>query len=681
MHFLVKQHDQFQFQLRLWIGGVTEVEAVRLVRECGWKFKGPMTSYDSKFDYYFFVYKPWGENDLTPEFYAQLMIGAVLRKDSSISVFYVAKESPDSIYINTDEDFVGEEDYEDYESDEDYDGDDSESTNVPGEDQDENGKEGSPLEDQDLEPAGIATIEPETTSENSDQFGGQDESNGHSIINKEKYQANTQTPIGGDTRELENPTSLLDALDNSVNSLLESVSTPSDLLLGPTPLASFELARSRLAELYGRLTLTLLAAGYLEPSESVVSSILAVAPSAISNLPGECVLKVATWVAKELTGRPDLVSGFLERVEQLPPALLLELAKSYEKINAYDKMLKVLRMLEGDSYKLAEVYRLFARAYRDSDTEKAEHYILRAYHEDPENYQLIEEVLAIVQDRTQRLKVVDEYLSRITTWSEALKARNLFEERVRCLAEFSGPSNKAFINAVLDLMEVTGYDQLKCVQFYNTYVKPVKLGHRDLMSILTSMPSCPEVLDEVERIAVEETARLPRADTAVLRDAYMMLRSERPETARTILELYRESVAEFERDPLVDMGQTGLNYQVIEDHEIDLKNERIVIVGGAESVRRRIVVELGERFGVDSVAEIPPSWERNLTQDEVNRILKGASIIVLITGAIKHATSNMVNNWLKRQKRRPRVVYPAGRGSSGVLIAILNALTSDVAAS
>lgn len=70
MDILIRQHEAFP---RVWVSHADRSEAVRLLKACGWKYKGPMDSYDPNYEHYFFVYKPWGKNDLTPEDFAAVV--------------------------------------------------------------------------------------------------------------------------------------------------------------------------------------------------------------------------------------------------------------------------------------------------------------------------------------------------------------------------------------------------------------------------------------------------------------------------------------------------------------------------------------------------------------------------------------------------------------------------------
>lgn len=119
-----------------------------------------------------------------------------------------------------------------------------------------------------------------------------------------------------------------------------------------------------------------------------------------------------------------------------------------------------------------------------------------------------------------------------------------------------------------------------------------------------------------------------------------------------------------------EAGSDALAHDLAVEQWPDLSDERVAIVGGTPQVREKVVAVVREQCRPRSLVEVPPSWERNLSQSDVDRLLRGATFVVVTTGALKHLTTNMVSNWEKRQRHNPRMVYPQGRGVSGVLTAI-----------
>lgn len=82
----------------------------------------------------------------------------------------------------------------------------------------------------------------------------------------------------------------------------------------------------------------------------------------------------------------------------------------------------------------------------------------------------------------------------------------------------------------------------------------------------------------------------------------------------------------------------------------DLSRHRVALVGGMRNVRAKVKAILEEHCKPRAVVEVEPSWDRNLHQADVDRYLHGATMVVVITGAVTHKTTNTVANWERRQR-------------------------------
>ncbi|WP_460039943.1 hypothetical protein [Thermaerobacter litoralis] len=686
MKAMIVQHETYSFQLRVWLGDISEGEARKLIATCGWRFKGPYESYSQGYSYFFFVYKPWGKNDLRAVDFAGIVKQAAWELDIGVSQILYGDEVPDQEYdlgLTSQDDDQDEEDQEDgfdepideqddelndedeepcEDGDEDYEAntddheDDSDDEYEDGEEEDE---DAFPLRQNDV-PMDESALDVIVDHEGGD---------GHTI---DRPAAGQHMKPHIDGHHLEEIADRMEELHSALQPLIHQVGRSKlDNYGGPI------MRIRRLAgDIFAETTLSLISLHLLSPTEETLRTAIQISPNALLRLDESSVDRLAQWAVHVLQNHPDLVVRLLEPVPQKTNEMKLHLAQAYLELGQVEDLMVIAKQLEDQGYRLSEVYHLLALAFKDLEPHLAESYIKKAVQANPNNRQAVKDAVEIIRLRDELLAFLDQHLERLSSGIEMYRSRDLYEEKVRCLVEYSGVSNRALVDAILDLMEAYGFAEERCWSFYEQYARKSNLSSRDLMDILTSMGSGNRVLKEIENLALSEIGKSAGADATVIEDACIALQaSGREDGARELWELYMNERCELEKKGM--FGSRAEPAQLFQhlagvDQWPSLMDHRVAIVGGTQRVREKVVDILKRHCHLRSVAEVPPSWERNLSQSDVDRLLRGATFVVVITGAMKHLTSNMVSNWEKRQRHNPRMVFPRGRGVSGIIASILH---------
>lgn len=104
--------------------------------------------------------------------------------------------------------------------------------------------------------------------------------------------------------------------------------------------------------------------------------------------------------------------------------------------------------------------------------------------------------------------------------------------------------------------------------------------------------------------------------------------------------------------------------------ERPLQGRRIVLAGGDAPTRSRAAKRL-VGYGAARVTEVPPAYEVNLSQDQVQERMKGMQVVVVNWRQTKHQTTDAISAALERLRPKPDRLYAPGTGFSSVLTTVL----------
>jgi tetratricopeptide (TPR) repeat protein len=108
---------------------------------------------------------------------------------------------------------------------------------------------------------------------------------------------------------------------------------------------------------------------------------------------------------------------------------------------------------------------------------------------------------------------------------------------------------------------------------------------------------------------------------------------------------------------------------VPEEQELDLRDKRVAVLGGSESIRTWVRRDLRERFDLEQLREVPPSWESRANKDKVRSAIDGADLIVVVTNYMGHDLTDCLKAVMTDAQKKIRR-FPQSSGKSGIVHAV-----------
>lgn len=174
-------------------------------------------------------------------------------------------------------------------------------------------------------------------------------------------------------------------------------------------------------------------------------------------------------------------------------------------------------------------------------------------------------------------------------------------------------------------------------------------------------------------------AELVRMLVNTYRDAAVVLIDRLPQGDAMLLDVIVRTLSQIKSSEAEDLRALW-NYKLQElgqatlqgpssAIEYPLAGQKIAVAGGDAPNRRRAVDALRDRGA--SVVEVPPAYERHMSQDEINERLTGCDLVIEVWRQTKHQTSRAVQAALAHLDPRPALKYADGTGMSSIVRAAL----------
>lgn len=104
-----------------------------------------------------------------------------------------------------------------------------------------------------------------------------------------------------------------------------------------------------------------------------------------------------------------------------------------------------------------------------------------------------------------------------------------------------------------------------------------------------------------------------------------------------------------------------------EQPRLDIRGKRVAVLGGEAQVRRRAAEEARNRFGLDQIREVPPSWESHVHRDVVHSAIREADLVVHVWRHMGHDLDDCLKAALAEESATDRVRYSPGSGFSSIV--------------
>ncbi|MEL6469048.1 MAG: hypothetical protein AAFQ74_04930 [Cyanobacteria bacterium J06623_4] len=175
--------------------------------------------------------------------------------------------------------------------------------------------------------------------------------------------------------------------------------------------------------------------------------------------------------------------------------------------------------------------------------------------------------------------------------------------------------------------------------------------------------------DDLLRYADREINALKRTNTGLAREYDdLQLRVWELEQQVDELLLY---IAQCDE---ADIGESRLISGPVEGEVLptpDLSAVKLGIVGGHDATRREVIKTLVDDYGLKQWVEVPPTWEKSLSQRVLKGKLERCDLTVIVTGYMNHSLTNAVQGLKESGGLAGDVVLLNFRGKSGVVREIL----------
>lgn len=324
-----------------------------------------------------------------------------------------------------------------------------------------------------------------------------------------------------------------------------------------------------------------------------------------------------------------------------------------------------------------------------SDRTASMHYYKRACLEQPDSIEAADALTAIAMDtadHTGAVEACNRIISTFDTVEKALKGELFYELRHYHMAMLLGGQSanevlhEDYVQACVDLIDLylsqPSSKKRDALKVFGEAQRPLADEPHHLIAVASALERSDDsshtkaACDSYVNIAMAQADRAPFHDAWVFRDAMQRVFLIAPEFLDVITEAYRENVSRAQAHQDV-LGIPSIGLGSPDPVLPDLSGERLVIVGGYGPVRRRAIRFLEEKCHPTSITEIPPPWEESghLRQRDVSAAIEGKSLIVEVTGCVKHSTTAMVSNALLSHSI-PRI-RARGTGHSSIVQAIL----------
>lgn len=180
--------------------------------------------------------------------------------------------------------------------------------------------------------------------------------------------------------------------------------------------------------------------------------------------------------------------------------------------------------------------------------------------------------------------------------------------------------------------------------------------------------------DELLRYADREITELKRTNTGIAREYDdLQLRVWELEQQVDELLLYIAQCSEAE---LTTSQRFSADEVTNEDGSlVDLSLMKLGIVGGHDATRREVIKELSECYQLKHWVEVPPTWEKSLSQRVLKAKLEHCDLIVIVTGYMNHSLTQAVCGLKESGGLSGKVVLLNFRGKSGIVREILRLAT------
>ena len=176
--------------------------------------------------------------------------------------------------------------------------------------------------------------------------------------------------------------------------------------------------------------------------------------------------------------------------------------------------------------------------------------------------------------------------------------------------------------------------------------------------------------NELLRYADREISELKRTNTGLAREyddlqlRVWELEQQVDELLLYIAQCSESEIAAFRRSEDVDSSDSDV-------YKTDLSEMKLGIVGGHDATRREVIKELSELYGLKQWVEVPPTWEKSLSQRVLKAKLEHCDLIVIVTGYMNHSLTQAVYGLKESGGLSGKVELLNFRGKSGVVREIL----------
>lgn len=302
---------------------------------------------------------------------------------------------------------------------------------------------------------------------------------------------------------------------------------------------------------------------------------------------------------------------------------------------------------------------------------------LQAYHEaHPGDVEVTRVLLDIYEDQPElRARFADRFVLALEREDEIKEAADIFRIRAEALAAVGAPQHESALADAVEALLLARREEeaLTLVLDHERDRGRDPDLHLDLLSLLEAARS-PEVRDDVAdaymKVGLDEIERMPKHDPDLLQDVAQRLFVLDRGRYDELKEHYEAELQDLVAQPEALVG--SVPERLTDPEPVSLGGLSVLVVGGSPAVRRRVRETLRSQYKVGSVADVPSKWEANRSQKNLRDKVRRADIIVLVTSCLAHSTQETIEAAQGAGDIGPRAVYPAGRGHTSILRAILD---------
>jgi len=303
----------------------------------------------------------------------------------------------------------------------------------------------------------------------------------------------------------------------------------------------------------------------------------------------------------------------------------------------------------------------------------------RAFAGDPGDLQVLRQLITLYHNEPGALlEFIEKYLETCQTLPDGRESKGIFRARVDCVGHqgITGPQLVEALSDYVELLLLLGraHDAKGAIDEFRG-----ELSTAEYIEVLGIFDDYEEVADEVfgesvlteyQNAGVTLITKLPDADMNLLRRVAVKLWVHSRRSFDELNSLYREQKRKMASEELL---QDSLPTLELKGPSADLSGRRVVLVGGHSRMRARVEDILRDDGGLEELVVVEPSWERNRRQVDIDDCVRGADLVVVVTGCMKHSTSIMVDSALKRLGLQDCLLKPPGRGHTSVVGSIFEA--------